>query len=78
MSYGQTKKDNGYAREVLDIDATKTVWMALAFSLAARLDGDGGEGWEQRAAAICFAEWQALYDAGIVPQKPKREKGQTP
>lgn len=73
MSYGRGKRDNEYARCVIDIDAPKTVWMAIAFALAARLDGRSGEdGWEQKAAEICFDEWKVLHANGIVPQKPTR------
>lgn len=68
MSYGQAKKDNSYARRVLDIDAPKTVWMAIAFSFAMRLREDDFA----LAAQECMDEWQALYVNRIVPQKPRR------
>lgn len=70
MSYGIGKKDNNYSRAVLDIDAPKTVWMAIAFSLALRLAGNGIA---RDAADLCFTEWMALHANGIVPQKPRRD-----
>jgi hypothetical protein len=69
MGYGVGKKDNEYAREVCDIDAPKTVWMAIALSFALRLNG--GQDFNQ-AAGQCFEEWEALYQNRIVPQKPRR------
>jgi hypothetical protein len=74
MGYGIGKKDNGYARLVLDIDAPKTVWMAIAVSLANRIDGTGVIERGGAPTDTLMAEWQALYDNGIVPQKPHREK----
>jgi hypothetical protein len=65
---------NEYARVVTDIDAPKTVWIAIAVSLANRIDGTGAI---ERGGALkdaLMAEWQALYDNGIVPQKPRRTK----
>jgi hypothetical protein len=35
MSYGRSKSDNEYARLAFEVDAPKTVWMALAVSFAA-------------------------------------------
>lgn len=68
MSYGMGKKDNSYARRVHDIDAPKTVWMAIAFSLAMRIREDDFE----LAARECFDEWKVLHANGIVPQKPRK------
>lgn len=67
MSYGIGKKDNEYAREVCDIDAPKTVWMAIAFSFALRIAAGSGAD----AGKLCAGEWQLLHDNGIVPQKPR-------
>lgn len=74
MGYGLGKKGNEYAREVIDIDATKTVWMAIAFSLAMRIvEGEGSDASDvKRAADLCFEEWAVLNQNGIVPQKPRR------
>lgn len=71
MAYGRSKSDNEYARLVFDIDAPKTVWMAIAFSLAMRTVGNNDA---TDARNLLMSEWQALYDNGIVPQKPKRDK----
>lgn len=68
MGYGRGKTDNEYSREVLDIDASKTVWMAIAFSFAQRI----ACGTTEDAASLCYSEWQALHQNGIVPQKPRR------
>ena len=68
MSYGIFKRDNEYARQILDIDASKTVWMAIAYSLAMRLTADGAEG---SARDLLRKEWQTLYRNGIVPQRPR-------
>jgi hypothetical protein len=48
--------------------APKTVWAAIAYSLALRLSEDG------HAAAIDLLkeEWAALHANGIVPQKPAK------
>jgi hypothetical protein len=70
MSYGRGKNDNSYARRVFDIDAPKTVWMAIAFSLAMRIREDDFA----LAAQEVYAEWEALHANGIVPQKPRRTK----
>ena len=72
MPYGQAKRDNEYARLVFDIDAPKTVWMAIAVSLANQIAGgpiDRGHA----PTDTLMAEWQALYNNGIVPQKPKKK-----
>lgn len=68
MSYGKSKKDNEYARRVCDIDASKTVWMAIAFSLAMRIREDNPD----LAAQEVYDEWETLFANGIVPQKPRR------
>ena len=66
MSYGQAKRDNEYARELHDIDAPKTVFMAIAFSFAMRLTEDD----YAKAHALVCDEWRLLWQNGIVPQKP--------
>lgn len=71
MSYGISKKDNEYARLVCNIDAPKTVWMAIAVAFADKLTGKTGEGLESVGDAI-FREWEVLHENGIVPQKPRR------
>ena len=68
MSVGLGKKSNEYAAQIYDVDAPKTVFMAIAYSLAMRLAGDNHE----QAAELVKAEWHSLHDAGIVPQKPRR------
>ena len=67
MSYGRSKTDNEYARIVFDVDAPKTVWMAIAVSLMARLND---ENWKEIPERIA-AEWRTLHANGIVPQKPR-------
>ncbi len=69
MSYGLGKTDNEYSRLVLDVDAPKTVWMALAVSFAIRCGIDVGD-----VGDAVFAEWGRLHVDGIVPQKPRRDK----
>ena len=69
MGYGVGKKDNEYARELLRIEAPKTVWMAIALSFAMQIRGSEDT---RKAADLCFFEWQALNENGIVPQKPRR------
>lgn len=67
---------NEYAREVDMIDAPKTVWQAIAFSLAVRLIGDGDAGDSAtvvRARRLIGAEWAALHANGIIPQRPPRQ-----
>lgn len=66
------KIGNEYARALLDIDAPKTVWMAIAFALA-----DFCTGLQMDESAIrqrITTEWQTLYDNGIVPQKPRMDR----
>lgn len=49
----------------------KAVWAALAVSYAANRERDGAEpGPGEKAWLILLAEWETLYDQGIVPQKP--------
>lgn len=67
MSYGRGKRDNEYSKAVYGIDAPKTVWMAIAFSLAQRMTGDDAVD----AAKLCADEWRVLHENGIVPQKPR-------
>lgn len=69
MGYGMGKKDNEYARHVCDIDASKTVWMAIAVSFAMRIMGG-----EVGVRDLILGEWDALHTNGIVPQKPRRPK----
>lgn len=75
MSLGLGKLTNDYARLVdSTIPASKAVWIAIAVSLANRIDGTGVI--ERGGAPIdaLMAEWQALYDNGIVPQKPRKDR----
>jgi len=69
MPYGRSKSDNEYARTVFDVDAPKTVWMAVAVSFAARLiDRDPGD---PEIETLIRAEFRTLHANGIVPQKPR-------
>ena len=68
MSYGRSKSDNDYARQIVDIDAPKTVFMAIALSLALRLTDEDFE----KAARLVWDEWVILEQNGVVPQKPRR------
>lgn len=72
MSYGLGKKDNEYARELLNIDAPKTVWMALAYSFAARIMEGEGVHASSAVEALVWSEWEILHANNIVPQKPRR------
>jgi len=67
MSIGLGKTDNEYAQQVRDIEASKAVWMAIAYSLANRITCDA----PIAARDLCLSEWQALHDNDIVPQKPR-------
>jgi len=67
MSYGVGKKDNEYARLVCNVDASKTVWMALAVAFAMQATGASFK----TVDAAIMAEWETLYANGIVPQKPR-------
>lgn len=69
MSVGRGKKSNEYARLAYGVDAPKTVFMALAVAFAMRA-GETGLIREDVERAL-MAEWQALHDNGIVPQKPR-------
>jgi len=68
MGYGVGKKDNPYSHAIVDIDGTKTVFMAIALSFALRIT----EGNIDAARQLVMNEWQALHDNGIVPQKPRK------
>jgi uncharacterized protein (DUF608 family) len=68
MSYGQAKRDSEYSRAVFEIEAPKTVWMAIAFSLAMLIENSD----KDAAVARVMAEWETLHANGIVPQKPRR------
>lgn len=70
MSYGRSKTDNEYARVVFDVDAPKTVWMALAVSFAHRLELAHME--PHGMARVMMDEWATLNANGIVPQKPRK------
>lgn len=74
MSYGVGKKDNSYSRLALNVDAPKTVWMALAVSFAAMTVESAEDLLEDRPRLerLLMDEWQTLHDNGIVPQKPRR------
>jgi hypothetical protein len=63
------KIHNGYAAELGDVfaQAPKAVIAAVAVS-ALTLGGDCLD----EAQARFLAEWQVLFDNGIVPQKPPR------
>ncbi len=74
MSYGRSKRDNNYARLAFEVDAPKTVWMALAVSFAA-MTVESAEGLLEdkiRLQKMIREEWQTLYDNGVVPQKPRK------
>ena len=61
-------KANEYQQAYPAFNATpKAVIAACAFSLALRLTEDNPEA----ATDLLTNEWMALYEAGIVPQKPK-------
>jgi hypothetical protein len=61
------KVGNEYADLVRAVDAPKTVWMALAVSLAARC----GYQLDETLITVMRDEWAVLNDNGIVPQKPQ-------
>lgn len=69
MAYGISKKGNDYARALFDIDAPKTVWMAIAYALAHRTLGTDPT--PEQVAAFISEEWKLLHDNGIVPQRPR-------
>lgn len=63
------KLSNEYAKYVGDIDAPKTVWMAIAASFAMRIMGG-----EIGVKDLILGEWDALHANGIIPQTPKRAR----
>ena len=67
MGWRGIKRSNDYAAVIHDIDAPKTVWMAIAFSLALRLNDDK----YGAAQAMLREEWRVLHENGIVPQRPR-------
>ena len=61
------KLHNSYAGSIPDYSSTpKSVFAALAYSLALRLNNDNHEA----ALETLRGEWSALHTAGIVPQHP--------
>ena len=74
MALGIGKQSNDYARGIEgSIDAPKAVWMAVAVSLANLVNG-GSLDHNVWPVDTLMAEWQALYDNGLVQQKPRRRK----
>lgn len=73
MAYGRGKRDNNYARLVFEVDAPKTVWMALAVSFAAMTVNSADELLEDklRLQKMIREEWATLHENGIVPQRPR-------
>jgi hypothetical protein len=71
------KRTNDYAGLMWEIPAPKTVWMAIAVSLAGRLIGAETEDWLDNVKARLMEEWHALYAQGIVPQPPRAKPGLT-
>lgn len=69
MSYGVGKKDNAYARLLVDVHAPKTVWMAIAYAFAHRTLGN--EPTSAQIEQFIRDEWRLLHDNGIVPQRPR-------
>lgn len=70
VSYGIGKRDHPYARTIADIDAPKTVFMAITVALALQLDGTGNI---DSARQRVMDEWVYLHANGIVPQKPRKK-----
>ncbi len=67
---GKATRSNMYARWITRrIDAPKDVWMAIAVSLA-----HGTVNSDALPVEALMAEWQALYDNGIVAQQPRRRE----
>lgn len=66
-------RGNEYAYAVENMDAIpKTVLAAIAFSMCfIAVEEQGGKAANDRL----YEEWNALYQAGIVPQKPIARKG---
>lgn len=65
---GLNTKSNNYVlamRSELWDHGTKAIFAALAYSFALRIFGDNAD-----VDAELAKEWQALYDAKIVPQAP--------
>ena len=59
-------------------DTPKTVWAAIAISLAYQLQGEGNDA--ERFSVIPSRlrhEWETLHANGIIPQKPKYPKQAT-
>ena len=69
MAYGRCKMDNNYSRALFDIDAPKTVWMAIAFAFADRLTGLNMN--DEAIRALISKEWLTLHQNVIVPQRPR-------
>jgi hypothetical protein len=71
-----SKTSNEYVR-ILDhrmYETTpKAVFAAIAISYATLISGDENLGRSQQAI---INEWQALYNAGIIPQKPPTQRNQ--
>lgn len=71
MAFAVNKTSNEYA-DLIDTSLyekmPKTVIAAIAASLALRLADDDFSA----VQALLVEEWQALYDNGIVPQKPPK------
>ena len=65
-----TFRGNSYADRVDHLNAPKTVWQALAFSLAMRICEDNSD----KAVAEVAEEWRLLHAQGIVPQKPRVQR----
>ena len=74
MSYGRGKSDNSYARLAFEVDAPKTVWMALAVSFAAMTVESAEDLLDDklRLQKLLLDEWRTLHENGIVPQKPRK------
>lgn len=63
------KIGNEYAAHLDEFDSTpKAVYAAIAVSFANRFGISLGE-----ANVAINQEWQALYEAGVVPQKPPKQ-----
>ena len=65
------KLTNEYAAALADVDAPKTVWMAIAFALADFCTGLQMD--DEAIHAKIINEWRSLYENGIVPQQPPKE-----
>jgi hypothetical protein len=61
------KKRNEYVNGFKNYDKIpKSVWAAIAISLANRIHGDD----KQKARYEIFLEWSILHQNGIIPQRP--------